>query len=72
MESSAERPRRPARSKEPEAPVGPQPCNVCRATGKVFAMRGEELVPVDCPWCQGSGTWEPGHDAQAAGVHSAA
>ena len=52
--------------------MGPQPCNVCRATGKVFAMRGEELVPVDCPWCQGTGTWEPGHDAQAAGVHSAA
>ncbi len=60
--------RRPARDKAPEPPTGPQPCSPCRATGKVFATRGEEQVSVACPWCQGTGTWEPGYDAQAAGV----
>lgn len=60
--------RRPARAKAPEEPAGPQPCSACRATGKVFATRGEEQVSVACPWCGGTGTWEPGVDAQAAGV----
>lgn len=60
---------RPRASKEAaEQESGPQPCSACRATGKVFANRGEEQVSVDCPWCKGTGTWEPGYDAQEAGV----
>lgn len=64
--------RRPARAKEPEPPAGPQPCSACRATGRVFANRAGEQIQVDCPWCAGTGTWEPGIDAQAAGVYPAA
>ncbi|MDO9355617.1 MAG: hypothetical protein Q7T55_18085 [Solirubrobacteraceae bacterium] len=61
--------RRPARDKAPQPEeTGPQPCSACRATGKVFAARGGEQVSVACPWCEGSGEWTPGLDAQAAGV----
>lgn len=60
--------RRPARAKAPEPEAGPQPCSACRATGRVFANRAGEQVSVDCPWCAGTGTWEPGTDAQAAGI----
>lgn len=51
---------------------GPQPCSACRATGRVFANREGGQIEVACPWCQGSGQWEPGFDAQAAAVHPAA
>ena len=64
--------RRPARSQAPEEPAGPQPCSACRATGRVFANREDGQISVPCPWCQGSGQWEPGYDAQAAAVHPAA
>jgi DnaJ-class molecular chaperone len=57
--------RRPARKEATEAPVGPQPCSACRATGRVFATRSGEQTSLPCPWCQGSGEWEPGFDAQA-------
>lgn len=64
--------RRPQRrgAAEPQ-PAGPQPCSACRATGNVFAGSGEDQVQVACPWCQGTGTWEPGYDAQAAGIFPA-
>ena len=73
MAESTDTPRsgRPARTKEPEV-VGPQPCSACRATGKVFANRAEEQISVDCPWCTGTGQWEPGLDAQAAGIYPGA
>lgn len=61
-------PKRPAIAKAPEEPAGPQPCSACRATGNVFANRAGEQVSVACPWCQGTGSWTPGLDAQAAGV----
>lgn len=64
--------RRPARSEASEEAAGPQPCSACRATGRVLANRGGEQVSVACPWCQGTGQWEPGYDAQAAGVHPGA
>lgn len=69
-ENAAQRPQRRG-AKEPE-PAGPQPCSACRATGKVFAGRDEDQVQVACPWCQGTGQWEPGYDAQAAAVFPAA
>lgn len=59
---------RPKGTKQAEEQAGPQPCAPCRATGKVFATRAEEQVSVDCPWCKGTGLWEPGHDAQESGV----
>lgn len=55
-------------AKSEDAAAQPQPCDACRATGKVFAARGGEQVSVDCPWCRGTAVWEPGYDAQAAGV----
>lgn len=65
--------RRPARSQEAEQEAaGPQPCSACRATGRVFANRDGGQIDVPCPWCQGTGEWQPGYDAQAAGTHPAA
>jgi hypothetical protein len=32
----------------------------------ISALGGEEK-PVTCPWCEGSGRFDPEHDAQAAG-----
>jgi DnaJ-class molecular chaperone len=42
-----------------------RPCPACRATGKVISNLGGTPSAVDCPWCGGTGTWTPGHDAQA-------
>jgi DnaJ-class molecular chaperone len=58
--------------KKDAEPVGPQPCSACRATGNVFANRAEEQISVACPWCEGSGQWSPGLDAQASGVYPGA
>ena len=44
----------------------PQPCAPCRATGKLTSGLGGTLHEIVCPWCEGSGTFAPGHDAQAA------
>jgi len=40
-------------------------CSACRGTGKVISALGGEEKPVTCPWCEGSGHFEPEHDAQA-------
>ena len=69
--TAASRGRRSNGSEESEA-AGPQPCSACRATGRVFANREGGQISVPCPWCQGTGQWEPGYDAQAAAVHPAA
>ncbi|MDX6672588.1 MAG: hypothetical protein QOH11_6 [Solirubrobacteraceae bacterium] len=42
-------------------------CSACRGTGKVISALGGEEKPVTCPWCEGSGRFDPEHDAQAAG-----
>lgn len=63
--------RRPARSEAAQEAAGPQPCSACRATGRVISNFGGEATTVPCPWCQGSGQWEPGFDAQAAAHPSA-
>ena len=44
----------------------PQPCSACRATGKVISNLGGSPSEVTCPWCEGTGRFIPGHDAQAA------
>jgi hypothetical protein len=48
---------------------GPTPCGPCRGTGKLLssAATGPELGEphtVRCPWCEGTGTSIPDHDAQ--------
>jgi DnaJ-class molecular chaperone len=43
----------------------PQPCAPCRATGTLTSNLGGTPHEVPCPWCDGTGTVEPGHDAQA-------
>ena len=45
--------------------TAPVPCPPCRGTGKVISNLGGEPREVDCPWCEGSGVFAPGHDAQA-------
>ena len=41
-------------------------CTPCRGTGKVISTEGGEARSVPCPWCEGTGTFIAGHDAQAA------
>jgi DnaJ-class molecular chaperone len=47
---------------EPEA----RPCAPCRGTGQVISNLGGSPQSVTCPWCEGTGTFTPGHDAQVA------
>ena len=49
-----------------DAPYDPQTCQACRGTGKVISTRGGEPEQVPCPWCEGTGRFIQGHDAQAA------
>ena len=42
-----------------------QSCSACRGTGRVISNLGGEPHDVTCPWCEGSGRFKPGHDAQA-------
>lgn len=42
-------------------------CTACRGTGRVSSALGGEPHEVTCPWCDGTGRFEAGHDAQAAG-----
>jgi len=41
-------------------------CSACRGTGSVISTLGGSPNIVTCPWCEGSGRFVPGHDAQAA------
>jgi DnaJ-class molecular chaperone len=45
--------------------AGPQACMACRGTGSVVSNLGGSPNPVPCPWCDGTGTQLPEHDAQA-------
>jgi DnaJ-class molecular chaperone len=40
-------------------------CSACRGTGKVSSSLGGEPHEVTCPWCGGTGEFQPGRDAQA-------
>ncbi|HVW18225.1 MAG TPA: hypothetical protein VHB30_08240 [Solirubrobacteraceae bacterium] len=40
-------------------------CLACRATGRVISGLGGVQAEIECPWCEGSGRFIPGHDAQA-------
>lgn len=39
-------------------------CTPCRGRGKVSSALGGEQHEVTCPWCGGSGRFQPGRDAQ--------
>jgi DnaJ-class molecular chaperone len=39
-------------------------CSPCRGTGRVISNLGGEPHEVTCPWCDGSGKFVPGRDAQ--------
>jgi DnaJ-class molecular chaperone len=41
-------------------------CTACRGTGQVVSNLGGTPQKVPCPWCDGTGRFIPGHDAQAA------
>ena len=53
-----------ARDQQRDAPA--PPCTPCRGTGQVISNLGGTPQQVTCPWCEGSGVFLPGHDAQAA------
>lgn len=42
-------------------------CAPCRGTGRVISTLGGRPHEVACPWCEGTGRFQAGHDAQAAG-----
>ena len=42
-----------------------RPCSPCRGTGKVISGLGGTPQEVTCPWCEGTGVFIAGHDAQA-------
>lgn len=42
-------------------------CTACRGTGRVISNLGGEAHSVLCPWCGGTGVWDPSRDAQAEG-----
>lgn len=43
-------------------------CTPCRGTGTVISALGGDPHEVTCPWCSGTGRFEPGRDAQQAPV----
>ena len=43
----------------------PAVCAPCRGTGQVASNLGGTRSTVTCPWCDGTGRFQPGHDAQA-------
>ena len=42
-------------------------CTPCQGRGKVISALGGEQHEVTCPWCGGTGEFQPGRDAQQAG-----
>jgi DnaJ-class molecular chaperone len=51
--------------------AAPAECAPCRGTGHVLSLLGGTPAQVVCPWCEGSGTQIPGHDAQTARIAAA-
>jgi DnaJ-class molecular chaperone len=42
-------------------------CTPCRGTGKLVSGLGGNPHEVTCPWCGGTGGFQPGRDAQRSG-----
>jgi DnaJ-class molecular chaperone len=49
-----------------DAASAPLPCAPCRGTGRVISTLGGSPHEETCPWCDGTGRFTPGHDAQVA------
>jgi DnaJ-class molecular chaperone len=45
-------------------------CTPCRGTGKLSSSLGGTAHEVTCPWCGGTGVFQPGHDAQQSPAES--
>lgn len=45
-------------------------CTPCRGTGKLQSGLGGTSHTVTCPWCGGSGRFQPGRDAQRTPAES--
>jgi len=54
------------RADAPQADAERAACRPCRGTGRVTSNLAGEPHEVVCPWCEGSGTFTPEHDAQDA------
>jgi DnaJ-class molecular chaperone len=50
----------------PAEDFDPSRCHACRGTGRVQSTLGGDPHDVTCPWCEGTGRFISGHDAQAA------
>lgn len=48
-----------------DAATDDRECSACRATGRVISNLGGTPSQIECPWCDGTGRFIPGHDAQA-------
>ena len=46
-------------------------CTPCRGTGKVSSSLGGTAHVVTCPWCGGTGEFQPGRDAQQSPAETA-
>ena len=50
---------------EPSPSFDRERCSACRGTGKVISTLGGSPQSVTCPWCEGTGRFDPARDAQA-------
>jgi DnaJ-class molecular chaperone len=54
-------------SPQPPAPSADEErCRPCRGTGRIVSNLGGSANTVTCPWCDGTGRFAQGHDAQDA------
>ena len=54
----------PARPQEPE---DRSTCTPCRGSGRLSSGLGGTQHEVSCPWCGGTGRFDPARNAQEAG-----
>jgi DnaJ-class molecular chaperone len=50
----------------PATQVDEDRCRPCRGSGQIVSNLGGSASTIACPWCEGTGVFTPGHDAQAA------
>jgi DnaJ-class molecular chaperone len=57
---------RPAADRDEVPESGPRPCPPCRGSGTVISNLGGSANRIACPWCAGSGLFDPERNAQEA------
>lgn len=45
-------------------PLSPDICRPCHGTGTVVSGKGGESHSLTCPWCGGTGRFDPARNAQ--------